>query len=289
MYSMTGFGAGSAQFASGRILLELRALNHKHQDLRLRLPPELGEHAFFLEQVARAALGRGRYDMNVRLEGSALGAPEIDETRLRELYEALSRVRDEVAPGSVLSLDSLVRVPDVVVNKSPDAEGARAALTEAFEGAKAELVAMRLAEGRTLKVDLEDRLARVREITQQLEQGSADLVELGRQRLRERLDQLLSTTSARLSEDRLEQEIALLADRSDITEELVRLGSHFQQFETLLQSNEPVGRRLDFLLQEISREVNTVGSKSQHSKTSHLVVEMKSEVERLREQVQNVD
>jgi uncharacterized protein (TIGR00255 family) len=110
-----------------------------------------------------------------------------------------------------------------------------------------------------------------------------------RARLEQRINELLESSGIQLQRDRLEQEIALLADRSDITEELVRLDSHFDQFGHLLQDGEAVGRRLDFLLQEISREVNTVGSKSQNVKVAHLVVEMKSEVERLREQVQNVD
>jgi uncharacterized protein (TIGR00255 family) len=180
-------------------------------------------------------------------------------------------------------------LPDIVTCTAPDSEGIRAALASAFDLAKRALLVMRAAEGQSLKNDLSERLRIVRGLAEDLEQSSADLVTLGRERLQQRVAALLEGTGTRLSDDRLEQEIALLADKSDITEELVRLRSHFTQFEVLLESPEPVGRRLDFLLQEISREVNTVGSKSQHSKTAHLVVEMKSEVERLREQVQNVD
>lgn len=286
---MTGFGAGSAEISAGRVVLELRSLNHKHQDLRLRMPPEIAEHAFFLEQKARAELGRGRYDMNVRLEGSASGTPRVDEERLRSLYAAISKIRDELAPGTHIDLAPLLALPEVVTCTAPDSEGVKAALASAFEQAKRALLVMHAGEGASLKKDLTERLEKVRTLTEDLERSSADLVMLGRQRLKERVAQLLEATNTRVNEDRLEQEIALLADKSDITEELVRLRSHFDQFALLLEGHEPVGRRLDFLLQEISREVNTVGSKSQHCKTAYLVVEMKSEVERLREQVQNVD
>src|SRR5690606_26698421 len=136
----------------------------------------------------------------------------------------------------------------------PSAEDIQKALRAAFEGAALELSKMCQAEGASLRKDLSERLTELRELTSALKSGAADLVARHRTRLRERLSQLLSGVSAPLASDRLEQEIALLADRSDITEELVRLQSHFDQFESLLEQSEPVGRRLDFLLQEIARE-----------------------------------
>lgn len=289
MHSMTGYGAGSAPLSGGQVHVEVRSLNHKHQDLRLRVPQDLGEHAFFLEQMARAGLGRGRYDLSVRVDGSTAGQPQLDEPRLRALYAALAKLRDELAPGGEVPLAALLSLPDVIKSEPADVEGIRTALTLAFEGAKSELFKMRAIEGGALFTDLVQRLSEVRSLTAQVKESAGELVEDGRRRLRERVTTLLEGQTARLSEERLEQEIALLADKSDITEELVRLESHFAQFEALLGASEPVGRRLDFLLQEISREVNTIGSKSQFAKTAHLVVEMKSEVERLREQVQNVD
>ena len=288
MRSMTGYGSGSAPLAEGRVLIEIRALNHKHQDVRLRVPTELGEHASFLEQLARTVLGRGRYDVAVRTEGQTGANPQIDAAKLRAVYLSLATLRDELAPGTELSLAELASLPDVVTSQGPDASLARKALTEAFSSAHRELDQMRDTEGATLKDDLSTRLKLVQELRGQVHGASRELVEHHRTRLNERLSQLLEGPN-QLSPGRLEQEIALVADRSDITEELVRLDSHFSQLGALLDSPEPVGRKLDFLLQEVGREVNTIGSKSQHAPVAHLVVDMKSEVERLREQVQNVE
>lgn len=289
MHSMTGFGASSAPLAEGRISVEVRTLNHKHTDVRLRLPQELVEHATFFEQAIRATVGRGRYDISVRIEGEIGGALQVDETRLKSVYRSLAKLRDEVAPQTEISLSHLATLPDLLTRTGPDPDDVRQALLRAFEAAHGELLGMRELEGAALKRDLSERLSKLRELRAQLGEGTHELVQHHRARLLARVNELLESSGIQLHRDRLEQEIALLSDKSDITEELVRLDSHFDQFAQLLLASEPTGRRLDFLLQEISREVNTVGSKSQHAKVAHLVVEMKSEVERLREQVQNVD
>jgi len=288
MRSLTGYGSGSAPLGAGRVQIEIRALNHKHQDVRVRLPSELAEHSSFVEQSARADLGRGRYDINVRVEGEISGPPQIDKNKLGALFRSLCEVRDEIAPQAEVALTALLSVPEIYTTEDLEVEVARKALHTAFVEATESLAKMRDTEGSALKTDLVARLKRVRELRAEITEASADLVAHHRTRIRERLDQLLSDQKA-LSSDRLEQEVALVADRSDITEELVRLESHYAQLQTLLEQDEPAGRRADFLLQEVGREVNTIGSKSQHAPVAHLVVEMKSEVERLREQVQNVD
>ena len=287
MQSMTGFGAGVSQLGGGRITMEIRALNHKHQDVRLRLPSELADHGSFLEQAARSHLGRGRYDISVRSEGQLSGQATFDETRLAHLFASLARVHARLTPEAPLRLDPLLSLPEVLSSTGLDAEEARAALLQAFEQATGTLTAMRTTEGAALKRELTTRLDILSDLIEKVCIGSVDLVEHHRARLEARIGQLIGDPKM-LNIERLEQEIALLADRSDIVEELVRLGSHCQQFDQLLKDDDPVGRRLDFLLQEMSREVNTIGSKCQHAPVAHLVVEMKSEVERLREQVQNV-
>lgn len=289
MHSMTGFGAASAPLAEGRVSVEVRALNHKHTDVRLRMPPELVEHATFLEQSIRSVIGRGRYDVSVRVEGEVGGAVQLNEARLRSVYNSFAKLRDEIAPASEISLSHLAALPDLLTRTGPEPEAVRTALVIAFEAAHQKLVSMRELEGAALHRDLSERLSKLRDLRNRLGDGTQELVLHHRARLQQRVNELLETSGTLLQKDRLEQEVALLADRSDITEELVRLDSHFAQFAQLLDASEAVGRRLDFLLQEISREVNTVGSKSQHAKVAHLVVEMKSEVERLREQVQNID
>lgn len=289
MHSMTGFGAASTPLAQGRVSIEVRALNHKHTDVRLRLPQELSEHASYLEQAIRSLVGRGRYDVSVRVEGEVGGAFEVDEVRLKSVYQSIARLRDKIAPQSELSLSHLAALPDLLTRTGPDPVEVRRALTTAFEAAHADLIRMRQVEGAALHRDLSERLSKLRALRHQVGEGTVELVEHHRTRLAQRVNELLESSGAFVDRNRLEQEVALIADKSDITEELVRLDSHFDQFDLLLGAGEAVGRRLDFLLQEISREVNTVGSKSQHAKVAHLVVEMKSEVERLREQVQNVD
>jgi uncharacterized protein (TIGR00255 family) len=286
---MTGFGVGSAPWGDGRLSLEVRALNHRYQDVRVRMPAELAEQAFFVEQLARARLGRGRYDIAVRVEGRFSGAPHINTERLRALHAALSALSNEIAPGSQLPLSALLGLPHVFESDSIDSDAVRQAVEQAFTEAANRLGEMRLEEGHALRAELESRLTRARELRSQIEAGAEELVLHQRKRLRERLEKLLHGVEATIDPTRLEAELAILADKSDITEELVRLGSHFGQLEALFSSSESIGRRLDFLLQEVGREVNTIGSKCLHATVSHLVVEMKAEIERMREQVQNVD
>jgi len=284
---MTGFGAGSAPVGGAKLAVEVRALNHRHQEVRVRLPAELHEHAFFLEQSSREILGRGRFDVAVRIEGNLVSHVTIAEDRLREVYHALSRVARELDPDATVEIAQLVALPDMVRSDGPALEDCRAAILSALREATDALGVMQELEGKKLREDLSARLSHLSELTAGVRHGASDLVEHRRQKLKERLDQLLVDAPS-LPSERLEHEVALLADRADITEELVRLDSHFAQFSALLTDPTEVGRRLDFLLQEVAREVNTIGAKSPHTKIAQLVVEMKSEVERLREQVQNV-
>jgi uncharacterized protein (TIGR00255 family) len=289
MRSMTGFGVGSATLGDGRLSLEVRALNHRHQDVRVRMPADLAEQAFFVEQLARARLGRGRYDIAVRVEGRFAGAPRVNTERLRGLHSALRELSNEIAPGSELPLTALLGLPHVFESDGLDSDAVRYSIEEAFTAAANSLGDMRLEEGHALQVELAARLASARQLRTQIEAGAEELVLYQRKRLRERLEKLLTGVEVTIDPTRLEAELAILADKSDITEELVRLGSHFSQLEALFSSSESIGRRLDFLLQEVGREVNTIGSKCLHATVSHLVVEMKAEIERMREQVQNVD
>lgn len=287
---MTGFGLAEAPLGEGRVIVELRSLNHRFLDVRVRVPNELFDQASFLEQLAREMLSRGRFDLAVRLEGDALPPPRFGMDRLRMAYQALLSLRDELAPGTELPLTAVVGFPNVVTALSPcDAEPIQSALRSALAAAITHLNGMREREGQALGRELEERLVRARELTSQILTGAQGRAEAYRSRLLERLERLLAEVPARLDPARLETEVALLADRSDVTEELVRLESHFEQFLRLLALCEPVGRRLEFLLQEIAREANTIGSKSQDASLSHLVVELKAEIERMREQVQNVE
>jgi uncharacterized protein (TIGR00255 family) len=287
---MTGFGVGDAPLGEGRLVLELRSLNHRFLEVRVRLPAELVDHAFWLEQLARERLTRGRFDVGVRLEGAAIPPPRFAMDRARAIYRALAELRDDLAPGTELPISALASLPDVLtLPGSVDGNDARHALDASFSRALQALETMRKSEGLALKRALAERLLAARALRGEITTRSAELVSAYRSRLHDKLDRLLRDAAIALDAGRLETEVALMADRSDITEELVRLDSHFAQFENLLSDDDAVGRRLDFLLQEVSREVNTVGAKCQDAPVAHLVVALKAEVERLREQVQNVE
>ena len=289
MLSMTGFASATAPLGEGQVVMEVRSLNHRFLEVRVRMPQELSDQSFFVEQQARERLERGRYDIGVRLEGPALPRLEFDVSRARAAYEALARLRDEVAPGTDLPVSAVTALPDLVAaNTLLDQGEVRHALTTALTTVLVELDAMRRREGDALASELRKRLEGARTSCEAIAQRSEDGVEQARDRLRDRLERLLKDASVPLDPGRLENEMAILADRSDITEEIARLASHFDQFEGLLDEAVPVGRRLDFLLQEIAREANTVGAKSQDAPLAYLVVELKAETERMREQVQNV-
>lgn len=289
MRSMTGFGCGEAELHGHQLICELRALNHRFLDVRVRMPEELSSHTFFVEQLARDQLSRGRFDVGIRLEGS-LNHPRFSLPRAREVYEGLLRLRDELAPGTDVPVAALASLPQLLLESQPSAlQGLEQALRDAFAAALGGLSQMREREGQALARELEGRLRSLRALAEEARALSDGAAERQLVRLRERVTRLLADLGVSPDASRLETELALLADKSDVTEELVRLGSHCDQFQALLAEDAPVGRRMDFLLQEMSREVNTLGSKSQDVKISHLVVDIKSQLEKIKEQVQNVE
>lgn len=287
---MTGFGVGMARLGSGQVHVEVRSLNHRYLDVRVRMPDELSEHALFVEQTCRERLSRGRYDVSVHVSGLPDARVQIDRARARAAYASFVAMRDELAPGQEVPLSLLGTVPGLFESGSTiDAEAARAALRAACAGAVAKLLEMRRSEGDALRGELLERLERTRALANTIAARSDTLVNAYRERLQERVTRLLADARVQVDTGRLELEIALLAEKTDVAEELARLTSHFRQFEELTHKEEPVGRALDFLLQEIARETNTIGSKCQDADVSHRVVELKGEIERIREQVQNVE
>jgi uncharacterized protein (TIGR00255 family) len=290
MRSMTGFGLGEVPLANGKLGVEIRGVNHRFLDVRVRVPRELGELGGFVEQIARERLTRGRYEVAVRVEGAILGVPVLDRDRARAAYRALTELRDELAPGSEVPLSMLAAIPDLFVSSvERELDLVRESTRRAFDAATTALDSMRAREGATLGEDLVKRMEHVRRLARDIERRSPDVLDAHRKRLRERADRLRIATEIDVDATRLEQEIAMFAERCDISEELTRLESHCSQFAALLGSDEAIGRRLDFLLQEMAREANTVGAKSPDAQISHAIVEVKAEIERMREQVQNVE
>jgi len=300
MRSMTGFGVGEAPLAgsaessgappAGKVAVEIRSVNHRYLDVRVRAPSQLPELGNMVEAIARERLTRGRFDVTVRFEGAALGSVSIDRERARSVFAALASLRDELAPGADIPLSILGTVPDLFVPSiEQQGEAVRAAVTSAFDAALKALDAMRTREGRSLADDIVRRLALVRKLAQSVGERGPQVVESYKRKLKDRADRLRLAVDVAVDTGRLEQELALFADRVDIAEELTRLESHTTHFESLLATSDAVGRRLDFLLQEMAREANTIGAKSQDVGIAHAVVELKAEIERMREQVQNVE
>jgi uncharacterized protein (TIGR00255 family) len=290
MRSMTGFGLGEVPLGSGRLGVEIRGVNHRFLDVRVRVPRELGDMATFLEQIARERLTRGRYEVAMRVDGTTLTAPSLDRDRARAAFRALCDLRDELAPESDVPLSLLAAVPDLFVSSADrEPDRVRSAARSAFEAAVLGLDVMREREGASLRDDLGRRIQRVRQLAREIEHRAPAVLEAHRQRLKERADRLRAGNDVEVDGARLEQEIAIFAERCDVSEELTRLESHCDQFVGLLGSQESTGRRLDFLLQEMAREANTVGAKSLDARVAHGVVDVKAEIERMREQVQNVE
>lgn len=296
---MTGFGSGEALLtgsgpgtpqSTGKLTIEIRAVNHRYLEVRVRAPTHMPDLATVVEALARERLTRGRFDIGVRIEGAVVGAITVNEQRARSVFASLSALRDELAPGTEIPLSLLCAVPDLFVPAIDEDEAAlRSAASTALDRALEALDTMRLREGAALGADIVRRLITVRSLAQSIAQRAPDVVELYKKKLKERAEKLRSSVPVEIETGRLEYELALYADRVDICEELTRLDSHTSHFESLLVTSGAIGRRFDFLLQEMAREANTIGAKSQDASIAHAVVELKAEIERMREQVQNIE
>lgn len=290
---MTGYGRGLAERDGRRAVVEIRAVNHRFMDVKLRgAPLDAGLEERVVAAV-RERITRGSVTVAIRVEGAAATtALRVDHDVARRLHAELRQLAAALDLEPNISLDLLCAQPGVLVpieaDRSSDALGE--CLAEAVDRALGDLVAMRDAEGQALTRDLVRRFDTLRGLGSALERLASTAPEDAERRLRDRLSRLLAAGKVAVDEARLAQEVAILADRMDITEELVRVGSHIAQLGDLLaQPNQAVGRRLDFLVQELGREFNTVASKSQSAEIARLVVEAKAELEKVREQVQNVE
>jgi uncharacterized protein (TIGR00255 family) len=293
---MTGFGQGSAALGTARLSVEVRTVNGRFLDLRVRMPDELLELASLVETGVRKRLARGRCDVAVRIEGDDAKAPAIDKARARAAYRDLVALRDELNPGADVPFSMLANLPNLFAQKSEHAASvAGPALESALGMALDSLETMRRQEGAALRVDLSSRLHTLKQCLATLAERAPMAESTQLARFRERFARVWGATNEALGADRrpdearLEQELLALVERANIAEELTRLRSHSEQLESYLEDERPLGRRLDFLLQEMAREINTIGAKAQDFAIAHAVVELKAEIERMREQVQNVE
>lgn len=285
---MTGFGRGEAALGEVRLIAELRSVNHRHFELRVQVDRELSLPPAFFEERLRGVLRRGRVTGSLEIRRASASAPSSIGGELREKLAPLIALRDELDPGGPFPWAAIPLIGQLSSEAPRDPSLDERAASEALEAALAQLAEMRRFEGEKLEAELGNLLARLRAELEIAKERSPAAVREAQARLRERVRELLAGADERLAPERLEAEIALIADRADIREEIARLEAHLDQFADLLKSDEPVGRRLDFLIQEMGREINTLGSKSSDILLSRKVVEMKATLEQLREQVQNI-
>jgi uncharacterized protein (TIGR00255 family) len=292
MKSMTGFASAATTAENITVTVEMRAYNSRNLDLSLRVSP--GDPG--IEERIRALLSgrlvRGRVEVKIQVETTVADAArvEVDMTRAQALMAVLKRLQADLGLDGAPSLELLMACGGILKNAAPETDVERvwptleACLTQAL----GELETMRGREGRHLAQDLDARLDRIAGALKEIAGNAAGLTAIYQERLRERIA-TLTQGLVEIDHARLAQEVAFLAERSDISEELVRAESHIQQFRGIMAAPEAGGRKLNFLLQELNREFNTMGSKIGSADVAHAVVDVKSELEKIREQVQNVE
>ena len=288
--SMTGFGAAAGLVGAARVSVELRTVNHRFFNPSLKLPSELSRWEAEVREALRRSIARGHVTLMARVEREAAGEIAIDERRFADAVETLRRLQRVHALEEALSVATVLRMPNVVASeRSADIGGTVEELVTLVRQAAAALTAMREAEGMRLAAVLTERIAVVEQALDRIAARAPERIVAERERLRAAVTELMGSST--IDEQRLAQEVALLADRLDVAEEVDRFRSHITAFrETLRRADaEPVGKRLAFLLQEMVREANTTGSKARDVAMTHDVVAVKEELERIAEQVENLE
>ena len=290
--SMTGFGRGEYKDDNYQFLVECKTINHKYADINIRLPRKLS----FLEDKARILvkdyIKRGRVDLYIKLD--LLGSEDVnlkfDEELATQYVSILKQIKDKFDLVDDISVMNIAKFPDVIKTEEKEDEEDKlwSMLKVALENSLLKLKEMRSEEGKKLAEDIQNRCDLLKNYIEDIEKYSYNVVIDYKEKLKNRISDMLEDPSI-IDESRLAQEVAIYADKSSITEEIVRFKSHIEQLKNTVVKNESIGRKIDFLIQEMNRETNTIGSKSSDLNITNLVVEVKSELEKIREQIQNIE
>jgi len=290
--SMTGFGRGDSQVGDKCFQVELKSVNHRYMDVSIKLPKKFTYLEENIRKVIKSHIQRGRIEAYITYEsvGESDVNVAVDMPLAKEYLKALLKIEEELSVESDITTSLIARFPDVikVEKKEENEDEVWKCLEEALNNALVQLVTMRGDEGDKLQLDLLKRLNKTRDFVAQVRERSPIIIQEYRQKLIERIKEILDEDFS-LDDSRVAAEVALFADKSNITEEIVRLYSHIDQFKSTLEEEDAIGRKLDFLLQEMNREVNTIGSKANDLTIANLVINIKSEFEKMREQVQNIE
>jgi len=289
--SMTGFGSAKGNSGKLEITVEIKSVNNRHLDCSIKIPRVFSSIEETLKSIVQASISRGKVDVSVFIDSSNADDIEIkvNHSLAKAYITALRDIALDNELESEISVTDLTRYPDIL--QATRREIDTAALSDDISGIlDAALVGfnkMRCMEGEKLKEDISARLNQIEKLTKEAQEISPETTAQYREKLESRISEVLKTTD--IDQARILTEAAIFADRISTDEETVRLNSHINQLRELLNENEPVGRKIDFLLQEFNREANTIGSKGNNVRMSRIIVDMKSEIEKIREQVQNIE
>jgi uncharacterized protein (TIGR00255 family) len=278
--SMTGFGSGS----NYDFTVEVRSLNHRFIDISLKMPPYMSRHEIPLRNIIKELFQRGRFDVFISTKTDKAVPVTINKQLASHIYSSLKSLQDELSLPGEITIETLSGYREILTEEEPQIDAD--ALYAVFREAAANLEAMRIREGSLLIQEIGERVTVLHDITARIAPFTTDYATRWREKIIERLKSVLGEDM--IDSSRLLQEAALMADKLDISEEISRIKNHLTQFREILKQGNSIGKKLDFLLQEINREVNTVSCKASDYAVSSLVVEMKTEIEKIREQIQNI-
>ncbi len=288
--SMTGFGHCEYTESDITFTIEIKTVNHRYSDIFLRMPKQLSPFEELIRSLASARIQRGKIDIYITYNNKSSAFQEVmlDEGLAKAYCSALRKISDNLGLRDDISATALARFPDIIkVEKQDNNEELGKILERAFNSALDELMQMRTFEGEKLKKSLLENLSQIETYLEKIKEKAPLVVKEYKEKLETRLSELIDLQ--RVDPGRIATEVALFADKCSIDEELVRLNSHIMQMREMLDDGSPVGKKVDFLIQEMNREVNTIGSKASDIEITRNVVELKSEIEKLREQIQNIE
>lgn len=290
MKSMTGFSKAEASEAGVNVVVELKSLNGKNLEINCRMPRTISHKELEVREIIRAALTRGTISCNIQIElDETVKQFTLNEEIASQCYDNLNSLRKKLKIKDAVKFEHLLIFKDTFFQqeKSDDEALQMSLVIKALKSALKNLDAMRHREGQQITKDIMNRIKKIQDNVKKIDKMSMERIPMERDRLRQRIAQLFE--SDEIDEHRLQMEMVLIADKLDVSEECVRLESHFKFFNEIAKSKEPAGRKINFLIQEMNREINTIGSKANDATISQMVVELKEELERIREQVQNIE
>ena len=291
--SMTGFGRGEYADAVLQCAVEIKTVNHRYNDIMIRIPKVLNPLEDKIRSLILQRLKRGHMEVFITLKGASLESEiKVDKVLAISYHKAVKELSQLTNSEFLHDVYELARFPDVLTREENecDLKKIQDKIYWAVNSAIDEIIEMRTIEGENILADLEKRVEFLSVQVASIKDYADEVVESYRSKLRIRVDEITKNSNITVDESRIMQEVALFADKSNITEEIVRLDSHLKQFSTSIHSNsDTIGRKLDFIIQEINREINTIASKANSFLIANIVVNMKSEVEKIREQVQNIE